>query len=96
MIITFRRIQNCMRRRADWWVLADDMILEYISDEGTGTPKVISKEIDRSQGYVNQRCSLLESYGLLTKVARGVYTLSEAGKQYLSEDLDASTLEKSE
>lgn len=82
-----------MRKRADWWVLADDVILEYLRDEGTGTPKSISEAIGKSQGYVNQRCSLLESHGLLTKVARGVYTLSDNGEAYLEEELDVSELE---
>ena len=81
-----------MRKRSDWWVLVDDMILEYLHDEGTGTPKTISERIDKSQGYVNQRCSKLESYGLIRRLARGVYTITEEGEQYLAGELDASEL----
>ena len=82
-----------MRQRAEWWVLTDDMILEYLRDEGTGTPKVLSDALGKSQGYINQRLSTLADYGLVTKVARGVYQLSEQGEQYLDEDLDVSQLE---
>ncbi len=82
-----------MRKRADWWVLVDDMILEYLRDESSGTPKTISEEINKSQGYVNQRCSELASYGLVRKVARGVYVLTEDGELYLNEELNVADLE---
>ena len=82
-----------MRKRADWWVLVDDMVLEFLRDERSGTPKTISEEIGKSQGYVNQRCSKLASYGLVRKVARGVYVLTDEGEQYLDEELDVRDLE---
>lgn len=81
-----------MRKRSDWWVLVDDMILKYLHDEGTGTPKTVNEKIGKSQGYVNQRYSKLETYSLIQRLARGVYTITEEDEQYLEGELDTAQL----
>lgn len=82
--------------RAEWMRPVDDLILEFLRDESLSTPEVISEEIGRNRNYVTQRCSELYEYGLVTKIARGVYKLTENGEAYLDEELDANELEANE
>jgi hypothetical protein len=79
----------------------DDRILEVMRSEGNMTPLAVSGdgEIPRvkhaSRSHAGNRMRIMARYGLLFKLDRGVYGLTEAGRAYLDEDLDAKTLEPS-
>ncbi|QLG48622.2 winged helix-turn-helix domain-containing protein [Natrinema halophilum] len=75
---------------------ADDEILEYLSSETAGTPKVIADALDRNNDYIGTRCRKLASYGLLERPSRGFYVISEEGNSYLEGELDASTLSETD
>jgi len=80
---------------------ADDRILEVIRDEGNMTPLALSREgeverLDIGRKYAGIRCRELSRYGLLERVDRGLYRITDAGEAYLDEELDASTLEADE
>lgn len=70
----------------------DDLILEYLGDEDSGTPETIAEAIDRHPKYVGNRCRELLDRGLLDRPSRGYYLINEAGREYLAGDLDASEL----
>lgn len=82
-----------MRDPADWMTPSDDRILELIREYGNLTPIAISEKGGPSRQYSSTRCKELAKYGLLTKVHRGLYGLTDDGRAYLDEELDASTLD---
>jgi len=82
-----------MRQRADWMVPSDDVILELIRDHGNLTPSAIEAKGGPVRQHASTRCGQLVQYGLLTQVHRGLYGLTDDGRAYLDEDLDASDLE---
>lgn len=85
-----------MRLSADWMTLADDRILEYLSENETGTPKRMADSglVRFSRSYVTQRCKRLVNHGLLRHLGNGVYVITEEGKQYLAGEVDAEDLER--
>lgn len=84
-----------MRLSADWMVIADDRILEYLSEHETGTPKQMADSgyVRFSRSYITQRCMKLVDAGLLRTVGNGVYIITEEGEQYLEGELDAADVE---
>jgi hypothetical protein len=52
------------------------------------SPAVIALNIDKSRSEVNRRLSELVDIGLVERVKRGYYEITDAGEQYLSGDLD--------
>lgn len=86
-----------MRRSADWMVICDERILEYLSENETGTPKQMadSSLVRFSRSYITQRCRKLVDYGLLRLLGNGVYVITDTGEEYLEGELDAEELEKS-
>lgn len=75
----------------------DERILEALESSGMIlSPAVIAINIDKSRDEVNRRLSTLVKYGLITRVKRGYYEITDEGKQYLTGDLDASDLESME
>lgn len=82
-----------MRKQADWMVPADNRILELIREYGNLTPSAIDDNGGPVRQYASERCSKLAEYGLLVQVHRGLYGISDQGRAYLNEELDASTLE---
>lgn len=81
--------------------IVDDRTLEYLRENGTSTPKKIGDDLreigggmDFDNAYISQRCVKMSKYGLLNKIARGVYSITEVGQQYLDEEIDASELTK--
>ena len=85
-----------MRRRADWMNPKDDEILEYLSDVIGSSPQDVAESLDSHQKYVNERLIILYKYGLLDRPSRGLYRINENTREYLNEELDASTLEREE
>lgn len=85
-----------MRQRAEWMRPADDVILEYVRDAGEVPPAVIARNIDTHRSYAGERCRKLMRYGLLEKREGGYYRLTDLGRAYLNEELDADELESDE
>jgi len=87
-------IQSRMNKRysGDWMVLADDRILEYLSEEETATPGEMVKSgfVRYSNGYISQRCQKMAERGLVRNLGRGVYTITERGEEYLRGEIDTS------
>lgn len=89
-----------MRQSADWMSQpADDRILEVIADQGNMTPLALSRDgqqprIDIGRKWAGQRCRELANYGLLRTIDRGLYGITDEGRAYLAEELDASTLKQ--
>lgn len=89
---TMVSIDERMRKRPEWMTRSDDEILEYLKDEGAGTPKVIGEALDRNNDYISQRCSKLVTAGFLERPSRGFYILSKQGEDYLSGNFDGSDI----
>lgn len=85
-----------MRYSADWMTIADERILEYLSESETSTPKKMadSGDVRFSRQYIGERCRTLADYGLVQHFGNGVYRITDEGKQYLSGDLDAEQLNR--
>ncbi|MEZ3118040.1 PhiH1 repressor [Halobaculum sp. MBLA0147] len=82
-----------MRQRAEWMVPSDDQILELLHDNQHLTPKGIEHYGGPSSGHAHDRCAVLAEYGLIERVVQGLYKLTDEGRAYLNEELDASELE---
>jgi len=82
-----------MRKRADWMVPSDDPILELLREHGNLTPQAIEDFGGPSAGHCQDRLRSLRNYGLVERISRGLYAITDAGRAYLDEELDASTLE---
>jgi len=88
-----------MRSSADWMSQpADDRILEVVRDEGNMTPLALSRDgevprIDIGRKWAGERCRKLVKYGLLRKIDRGLFAITDDGEAYLDEELDASELD---
>jgi len=87
-----------MRYSGRWMTLADDRILEYIREHGSGAPKEMkdSGYVRFSRQYISQRCKVMVDYGLLQHLGNGVYVITERGEQYLDGELDTGELEPDE
>jgi len=88
-----------MRKTADWMSPStDDRILEVIRKEGNMTPLALSREgkeerVDIGRKYAGERCRELAKYGLLYKIEKGLFGITQKGEAYLDEELDASELD---
>jgi len=82
-----------MRKRGDWMKPTDDQILEILGDSGLVlTPTVVAFNAGFDRSHVNRRLSEFVEKGLVTRVERGKYEISDKGLGYLSGDVDASEL----
>ena len=83
-----------MRQSAEWMTIADERILEFLSEEGPRQPKQIATDdrITFSDQYIGQRCRRLVPYGLVQNLGNGLYAITNPGKQYLAGELDARDL----
>jgi predicted transcriptional regulator len=77
---------------------ADDRILEVINEEGNMTPLALSRDgqqprVDIGRKWAGERCRELVKYGLLRTIDKGLYGITQEGRAYLGEELDAATLE---
>lgn len=61
----------------DWTTDMDEEILEILNTEMTLTPGIIAENIDRSSGAVTRRLNALEAGGLVTKIGRGKYRITD-------------------
>jgi len=74
----------------------DEHIMEVMSDEGNMTPQALDEFDVAAANYARDRLSILVKYGLVEKLSRGLYRLTDAGEAFLNEELDASELEPGE
>ncbi|WP_089764756.1 winged helix-turn-helix domain-containing protein [Halobellus clavatus] len=68
----------------EWLTELDRDILEVLSKGLVLTPSLIAENIDRSRTGVNQRLSSLQAGGLVKKVDRGKYKITEDGNKTIS------------
>lgn len=74
------------RQPAEWMMPIDHTILDLLySSELVLTPAVIAYNIDYSRAEVNRRLTLLETEGLVERVERGKYKISNQGMRYIEE-----------
>lgn len=75
--------------------LADDRILEYIRENGSGGAKEMAEsgDIRFSRPHITKRCKKLVNYGLLQHLGNGIYVITEEGEKYLDGELDTADLE---
>jgi predicted transcriptional regulator len=86
-----------VRKRAEWMRPVDERILETMRDEGNLTPQALDETFDVTvANHARNRLSELATYGLVEKIGRGLYRLTDDGRAFLHEELDASTLEPTE
>lgn len=80
-----------MRKRGEWMTPMDDLLLETLeSSDMVLSPSIISFNLDLSREAVNRRLQTLASHGLVNKIERGKYEISDEGSEYLAGDFDAS------
>ncbi|WP_128479002.1 MarR family transcriptional regulator [Halorussus pelagicus] len=83
-----------MVERVPWMSPIDYEILEFYDHHDILlTPKVIAVNIDYDRQYTSKRCRALAEAGLLQQIDKGLYKLSNKGRQFLAGDLDVSKLE---
>lgn len=83
-----------VRKRAEWMTRTDEEILETMRDEGNMTPQALEQAFDvTAANYARDRLSEMARYGLVEKLARGLYRLTDDGEAFPDEELDASTLD---
>lgn len=85
--------EDNMREFPSWMNPADERILEYLRDEGMGTPKMIADRLDKHNNYMGERLRELTDRGLVERPSRGVYKITETGIDWLDEKLPVEDLE---
>jgi len=73
-------------------VLCDERILEYLSEEDSGTPSEMANSgyVRWTRSYISQRAKKLVDHGLLQHLGNGVYIITDEGEAYLDEEYDAN------
>lgn len=64
----------------DWATEMDREILEFMTIGWTVSPGIIAENIDRSREAVSRRLNTLEAGGLVRKIDRGKYEITEEGE----------------
>ena len=85
-----------MRKSAEWMVIWDDRILDIIDDSGPTSASELAKHahIHASRPTISRRLNKLAKYGLLEKLPNGVYMLTDTGRYYINNKVDANTLDQ--
>ncbi len=81
------------RQRAEWMRPVDEKILETMRDEGNMTPNALEQLDVTVANYASNRLSKMADYGLVERVAQGLYRITDDGEAFLNEELDADELE---
>lgn len=77
----------------------DEELLETLRDRQTAedkgglTPKAFDNLGVTGQSYASDRLSKLAEYGLVGRIAPGLYYITDRGHDWLNEELDTTTLE---
>ncbi|WP_049908356.1 phage repressor protein [Halorubrum distributum] len=89
-----------MRRpRVEWMTRADDTILEFLLNDGNkplnASPTFVEANIDYKISHIRSRMRKLHESGLIEYYDedRGLYRITDRGRDYLSGELDAEDLE---
>ncbi|AUX09221.1 hypothetical protein AArcSl_1592 [Halalkaliarchaeum desulfuricum] len=86
-----------IRKPSEWMVPMDDRILElFHTSDLVLTPALIAYNIDYSREEVNRRLSELEEHGLVDRVERGKYRITDLGEKYLDGRLHVALLDNDE
>lgn len=72
----------------EWATEMDEEILEVLASELILSPAIIAENIDRSREAVTRRLNTLEAGGLVTKVDRGKYKITDEAFWMVSEPID--------
>ncbi|SFT04295.1 hypothetical protein SAMN04488556_4040 [Halostagnicola kamekurae] len=88
--------RSVVRQRAEWMRPVDEKILETMRDEGNMTPSALEQLDVTVANYASNRLSKMANYGLVERVAQGLYRITEEGAAFLDEELDANELESAE
>ena len=83
-----------MRQPANWMTPMDDRILEVLNAGLVLSPTIIAYNIDKSREAVGRRLSELSEAGLVNRIDRGRYEITDQGNAYLVGDLDVSNIER--
>lgn len=85
----------------DWLQPSDRYILEFMTNCDSGyngpaklTPKVIGLNTTVSRKHAGARCRVLADKGLVDKIDRGVYRITELGEQFVRGELEPEQLRK--
>jgi len=84
------------RLPASWMTAADDDIMELVREHGNLSPKAVESFGGPRASHVSRRAALLCDYGLLTRIYRGLFGMTDKGRWYLDGRLDASALSADE
>jgi len=90
------RGSSVARKRAEWMRPVDEHIMEVMRDEGNMTPQALDEFDVAAANYARDRLSELTRYGLVERLSRGLYRLTDEGRSFLDEELDASDLSRSD
>ena len=84
-----------MRYAGNWMTAVDDRILEYLSENKSGSPTKMKREgpIRYSRQQVHRRCKKLAENGLINDLGNGVYMITKDGEAYLEGRLDTEEWE---
>lgn len=80
-----------MRKSGDWMSIWDDRILEYILENGSGSPTEIANSdyVHISKQHTSRRLRTLADHGLLNSLGNGIYQINKKGRHYLIGNFDA-------
>lgn len=87
------------RPRVDWMTRADDTILEFLLNDGNkplnASPTFVEANIDYKISHIRNRMRKLHEAGLVDYYDedRGLYRITDLGRDYLSGELNADDLE---
>lgn len=74
-----------IRKPAKWMQPADDRILEFLENNRAAGPKSIEEndEIDLARSTISNRLRVLHNGGLINRIQRGTYHITDKGSRYL-------------
>jgi predicted transcriptional regulator len=84
---------DVVRKRADWLTRKDEEILEVMREEGNMTPQALEDFDVTVANYARDRLAELARYGLVEKLSRGLYRLTDDGEAFLDGELNAAELD---
>jgi predicted transcriptional regulator len=71
----------------------DERILEELDEEGNLTPQALDDFGVTVPNHASNRLSEMAKYGLVERISRGLYRITDEGEAFLAGELDASTLD---
>jgi hypothetical protein len=71
----------------------DDRILESLRETGNLTPRALEDFGITSKSHASDRLSKMAKYGLVERISRGLYGLTDTGREFLNEEIDGDELE---